>query len=162
MPVLVKDKMCKHVVTVKSDETVRKAVKSMAENNIGCVVICQGDKLLGILTERDVMKKIVASGTDPNFTKVNDVMTKKLIGLDSEKTIQEAVDILGKKGIRRLPVIDKGRLVGIITMTDLLDAMRGVESEESENLRKTVKELHLTKIKLQSRIIELEEQLSKR
>ena len=160
MPVLVRDRMRRHVITTSPGETVRKAVESMAENDIGCIVVCQGARLLGILTERDVVKRIVASGADPNFTKVSDVMTKKLIGLDSKKTVQEAVGILKKGRIKRLPVIEGGKLVGIITMTDLIDSMREIEKEESDNLRKTVKELHLTKIRLQSRIVELEERIS--
>lgn len=154
--------MRKHVISVSPDETVRKAVKSMADNNIGCIVACKGERLSGILTERDVVKKIVASGTDPNFTKVSDVMTKKLIALDPKKTVQEAAGILEKRKIKRLPVIEGGKLVGIITMTDLISSMRDIEKEESEKLRDTVKELHIAKIKLQSRIIELEESLSKK
>ncbi len=159
--ILVKDKMHKNVITASPDDEVRKTVKTMADHNIGCIVICENGKPCGILTERDIMKRIVAPGTDPNFAKVREVMTKKLVDLDSGKSVQEAVDILDKNGIKRLPVIDSGKLVGVITMTDLLRALREIEDNESREISKRVKDLHLTKIKLQSRIISLEDKINK-
>lgn len=155
-----KDSMNRNIVAVGPDDSVRKAVKLMASRNIGCVVSVEKSKPLGILTERDIVR-IVQKGIDLDKTRVSDIMSRKIISLESGSSIQSAVDILEKNHIKKLPVIERGRLIGIVTMTDLLKSMRRIEVEEEKKLRKTVKDLHLTKINLQSRIIELESRLTK-
>ena len=160
MAILIKDEMKRDVFVAGPSDSVKAAIQLMALKDIGCVVSVDRNKPVGILTERDIIKKVVATGVDLDNIKVMDVMTKKLISMESSKTVQEAVDLLEKKGIKRLPVIEYGKLIGIVTMTDLLKALRKIENDESKKLRRTVKELHLTKIKLQTRIIELEDRLS--
>jgi CBS domain-containing protein len=159
---LIKDEMKRDVFVTGPDDSVKAAIKLMSSKNIGCVVSVDKNKPVGILTERDILRKVVAPGIDSDNTKVRDIMTKKLISMESSKTVQEAVDLLEKRGIKRLPVIEFGKLIGIVTMTDLLKCLRKIENENSKKLRKTIKELHLTKIRLQSRIIRLEDKLSKR
>jgi predicted transcriptional regulator len=156
-----KDSMNRRIVVVAPDDSIKRAVRLMASKNIGCVVSVEMNKPVGILTERDIVR-IIHKGMDTDKTKVKDVMSKKLISLDSGKSIQEAVDILEKKHIKKLPIIESGKLIGIVTITDLLKSLRELENEESKKLKKTVKDLHLTKIKLQSRIISLEDKLVKR
>ena len=160
-PLLVRDRMSREVVVIEPEESVRSASKVMSANDIGCIIVEKNAKPVGIFTERDLVKKIVAPGTDANFTKVRDVMSKKLLTLDSGTSVQEAAEILERKGIKRLPVMESGKLVGIVTMTDLIKELRKIERSESEQLRKTIKDLHITKLKLQSRIISLEEKLAK-
>ena len=155
-----KDSMKRDIVVVSPDDSVKKAVDMMASKGIGCVISVEGNKPLGIITERDIVRKVVHKKRDPEKTLVRDVMSRKIISLDSGRSIQDAVDTLEKKRIKKLPIIEHDKLIGIVTMTDLLISLGGIESEESENLKKLVKDLHLTKIKLQSRIIELEEKLS--
>jgi predicted transcriptional regulator len=159
---LIKDEMKRDVFVTGPGDSVKNAINLMSSKNIGCVVSVDKNKPVGILTERDILRKVVAPGIDSDNTKVRDVMTKKLISMESSKTVQEAVDLLEKRGIKRLPVIEFGKLIGIVTMTDLLKCLRKIENENSKKLRKTIKELHLTKIKLQSRIIRLEDKLTKR
>ncbi len=161
MPVLVRDEMCKNVVVAEPRDSVKLAVKIMSSKDIGCIVSVDKNKPVGILTERDIMKRIVAPGLDAEKTLVRDVMTRKLIGMESTTSVQDAVDLLEKKKIKRLPVIEHGKLMGIITMTDLLRCMRRLEGEEAKELKKAIKDLHLTKIKLQTRIIELEEKMER-
>jgi CBS domain-containing protein len=162
MVLKIRDRMSRDVVVIGPEDTVRDAVRAMSSNDIGCVVVERDGKPVGIFTERDLVKKIVAPGTDANFTKIKDAMSKRLVTLDSKTSIQDAAEILERKAIRRLPVLEGGRLVGIVTMTDLLRELRKIEKSDAERLKKTIKSLHLTKIKLQSRIITLEEKLSRK
>ena len=155
-----KDSMNSNVVVVEPNDSVSKAVKLMASKNIGCVVSVEKNKPVGILTERDIVR-IVYKGLDAEKTRVSDIMSKGVISLESGMSVQAAADMLEKNHIKKLPVIEHDKLIGIITMTDLLKSMRRIENEEEKRLKKTVKDLHLTKIKLQSRIIELESRLTK-
>ena len=161
MPTL-KDNLKRNVVLVNPDDSVKKAISLISSKNIGCVISVENNKPVGILTERDLIRKILSKGLDSTKVTVKDIMTKNIISLESERSIQEAVHLLEKRHIKKLPIIDNGKLIGIVTITDLLSSMRRLEYDESEKLKKTIKNLHLTKIKLQSRIIELEENLAKK
>lgn len=154
-----KESMRRDVVVVRPGDAVRRAVKLMASRNIGCVVSVEKRRPMGILTERDVVR-LVSKGVDMEKARVGDVMSRKVVSLDSKRSVQEAVDLLDKRKIKKLPIIEHGKLIGIVTMTDLLRSLRKAESEEARELRKAVKDLHLTKISLQSRIVELEEKVS--
>jgi CBS domain-containing protein len=158
---LLKAKMNRKVVVISPKESVSKAASVMASRDIGCIVSVETGKPVGILTERDILKKVTARGIDPKSLRVRDVMTRKIISLDSRKTIEEAVDLLEQKKIKRLPIIEKGSLIGIVTLTDLVRCLRNIEIDDLKKLRRTIKELHLTKIRLQSRIISLEEKAMK-
>jgi CBS domain-containing protein len=159
LALLVKDRMIKNVAIVSPDDPMSRVVKTMAERNIGCVVVCDGRKVCGIITERDIVRKVAAPDKDTRSMKAKDAMSCRIIGLDTEKSVQEAAEILRKNGIKKLPVMKKGNLVGIVTMTDLLRSMQEIEKENSAKLKKTIKDLDLAKIRLQTRIIELEDRL---
>jgi signal-transduction protein with cAMP-binding, CBS, and nucleotidyltransferase domain len=159
MDVLLRQEMKRNVVAISPKDSVKKAARVMASKNIGCVVSKEKDKPMGILTERDILKKVTAKGLDPESVMVNDIMTKDIITLDPNRTVQEAVDLLEKRKIKRLPVAEGGKILGIVTLTDLIRCMRRIEDKESKELKKMIKDLHLTKIKLQSRIISLEEKI---
>jgi len=156
-----KESMRREIVVVSPDDSIKSVASIMASKGIGCVISVKENKPIGIVTERDIVKKIIHKGRDPATTRVRDVMSRKIISLDSGRSIHDAVDTLEKKRIKKLPIIEHDKLIGIVTMTDLLKSLREIEGEESESLRKLVKDLHLTKIKLQSRIVELEDRLLK-
>jgi CBS domain-containing protein len=155
-----KDSMRRDVVVVRPEDTVRRAIELMASRKIGCVVSVDRKRPVGILTERDIVR-LVSRGIDTEKARVGGVMSRKIVSMDSGKGIEEAIDLLDKKKIKKLPIIERGKLIGIVTMTDLLKSLRKIEGEESRKLRKTVKSLHLTKISLQSKIIALEERISR-
>lgn len=159
---LLEKEMKRNVVVIDPKDSVKKAASLMASKNIGCIVPVKTGRPVGIMTERDILKKVTAKGTDPESINVEDIMTKDIISLDPQKTVEEAVDILEKKKIKRLPVIEKNKLMGIVTLTDLVKCLRRIEIDDLKKLQKTIKELHLTKIKLQSRIISLEEKVIKK
>ena len=110
----VKDIM-RNIHTACSDLKVKEAVKIMSKKKIGSLLISENKKSLGIITERDILKNI-----DSLNKKVSDVMTKKIITIDIGKTMEEASRLMASKKIKRLPVVDEGYIVGIVTATDVL------------------------------------------
>jgi signal transduction histidine kinase len=117
--------MSSPVITVSVDSTVSEAARVMTEKNIGAVAaVTQDGALIGILTERDITKKIVAENKDPSAIKVRDVMVSNVNTAEPETTVYHASKIMSKGGFRRLPVVEDGKLVGIVTETDIENAMR--------------------------------------
>ncbi len=115
----VKDVMRKNVISIDSSMTVKDAAIMMADANVGCVVITRGNAPIGILTERDFVKRIVSEERDLS-TPLADVMSFPLITVDSEDTVWEAAEIMKRNKIHKAPVEDQGKLVGIITATDIV------------------------------------------
>lgn len=117
---LVKDAMNRRVIVVKPDTTVREAAKVMTKFRIGSLVVMEDDKLVGIITELDIIWKVVANDSDPNTTLVRDVMTKKVITIKPNKSLEDAADLMVHNKIKKLPVVEDHKLVGILTATDLI------------------------------------------
>jgi len=115
----VKDVIKKNVISIDSSMTVKDAAIMMADANVGCVVITRGNAPIGILTERDFVKRIVSEDRDLS-TPLADVMSFPLITVDSEDTVWEAAEIMKRNKIHKVPVEDQGKLVGIITATDIV------------------------------------------
>ena len=117
----VRDVMTRPVITADADIDVLTAAKRMALANVGClIIVVSGEKPIGILTERDLVKKIVAKATDPQAVKVGDVMSSPLVTISPEASLRDAASLMLKSGVKRLPVTSNERLVGIITDTDLV------------------------------------------
>lgn len=118
---LVKEAMRKDVKTIRPNETIKDAAVLMNENRIGSLVVVSGTgAVIGIVTERDVLTDVVAAGKNPEDVKVEDIMTKELITISPEKSLEDAADLMTKNKIKKLPVIEGGKLVGIVTATDLI------------------------------------------
>ncbi len=112
-------------VAVDHNITLKDAAKLMSDKNIGSLIAVKGDKILGILTERDIMNNISNLGA-----KISTVMARKVITIDREEDIDEAALLMTKNKIRRLPVVDNDkRLVGIITSTDLIAHSEDISEE---------------------------------
>jgi len=118
--IYVKDVMARRVRTTGADATVSEAAREMAKWKIGALVILEGDKATGILTEGDI-SRIVARGSDPTTTPVS-VAQKKLVTVNSGERIEVAAKIMAEAGVKKLPVMDDGKLVGIITQTDIVNS----------------------------------------
>ena len=116
----VRDVMTRPVITIDADIDVLTAAKRMALANVGCLIVVSGEKPIGILTERDLVKKIVAKAADPQAVKVGDVMSSPLVTISSDASLRDAASLMLKSCVKRLPVTSNGRLVGIITDTDLV------------------------------------------
>jgi CBS domain-containing protein len=111
--------MVSHVETVKPTVLLEYVLKKIVRKNIGCVVVVEGGKPVGIITERDVSRK-VAKSTKILKTKVSQVMSSPVIAVTPRTPVDKAVYLMLKHGIRRLPVIEEGELVGLISERDLL------------------------------------------
>ncbi len=116
----VKDCMCNQVCYCKPDCSVNEAAKIMCENHVGCIPVCNDNKcVVGIITDRDIILRSVACNKEASNTKVSDVMTCNTICCDCNSEVTEASKIMGEQQIRRIPVTENGKLVGILTLGDL-------------------------------------------
>ena len=115
----VKDVMVTDLVTIKADISVKKAVKVMNDFEIGCLIVVKNGEAIGIITERDILKRIVVEGRDPEKTLVGDIMSKPLIVTSPETSLEEAIEAMFKHKIKKLPVVEGGKLVGLVTFTDI-------------------------------------------
>ena len=113
----VKDLMTKNVVTIDANKTVIEAAALMSENDIGDLIVMDDNTPVGIVTERDFVRRVLAEGKSAD-SKVSEVMTRPLKVIDPEAPIKEAARRMVNKRIRRLPVIKDNKLVGIITAAD--------------------------------------------
>lgn len=115
----VEDIMVEDVITVDSDVQVMEAVKLMNENEIGCLVVTRRGKAIGILTERDLLKRVIVKLRDPKKIKVRQIMTKPLIVGDPDMNLEDATKIMFDRKIKKLPVIESRKLVGLVSLTDI-------------------------------------------
>jgi len=118
----VRDAMSMSVKTVRVDDTVLEAVKKMNKFRIGSVVVMNANRPVGIITERNVLQRIVEPGMDPEVVKARDIMSAPLRTVDASAPLEEAARTMVKYGIKKLPVLEGSKLVGIITTTDLVRA----------------------------------------
>jgi CBS domain-containing protein len=116
----VRDIMTRPVITADADLDILSAAKKMSSANVGSLIIVCGDKPTGILTERDLVKKVIAQGIDPRNLKVGEIMSSPVNAIEPDASLREAAALMLRTGVKRLPVIFKGKLVGIITDTDLV------------------------------------------
>lgn len=127
MPQRLREVMTEGAETIAPDATIKDAAVKMEVLNIGPLVVCEGDRILGIVTDRDITVRAVASGRDPNTTPVREVMTADVAWAFADTPIQEAAELMKEREIRRLPVLDHDRrLVGIVSLGDV--AVHGTES----------------------------------
>lgn len=119
---LVKDIMEESVHTISPDFSVKKAAEAMSKRKIGSLIVVSETKLEGIITERDIMSKVVSIGKDPSTVKVKEIMTKDVIFIEPDSDIDEAAETMTKNEIKKLPVIYQNRLIGIVTAMDIVTA----------------------------------------
>lgn len=119
MPLKVEDVMVKEVITVDVNSTVKQAANIMNKFEIGCLIATKDGKAIGILTERDLLKRIVSEAKSPRRTKVAAVMSKPIIVVEPNMDLEEATKLMFKMKIKKLPVVEHGQLKGLVTLTDL-------------------------------------------
>ncbi|MCK4633960.1 CBS domain-containing protein [Candidatus Bathyarchaeota archaeon] len=119
MPLKVEDVMVKEVITVDVNSTVKQAADIMNKFEIGCLIATKDGKAIGILTERDLLKRIISEAKSPRRTKVAAVMSKPIIVVEPNMDLEEATKLMFKMRIKKLPVVEHGQLKGLVTLTDL-------------------------------------------
>jgi CBS domain-containing protein len=116
----------------RPDDTVQDAAKRMAEACCGSILVCDGEKLAGIFTERDLLVRVVAAGLEPPKTRICDVMTADPDTIEGSEPVVEAIRRMDEFSYRHLPVIERGRLIGIISWRDLPREERQLMQPELE------------------------------
>ena len=116
----IRDLMTSNPSTIEPDKTVADAAKLMRDEDAGLVPIVEGQKLVGTITDRDIAIRVVAEGKDPQSTTVRDVMTSRLVTVDPDQDLDEALRLMAEHQVRRLPVVEEdGKLVGIVAQADV-------------------------------------------
>ena len=108
------------VATVDRKTTVLDAAKTMNQRRIGAVVVTDGDRVVGIFTERDILNRIVAAGKDPKTTRVEEVMTSPMACCRRDTPLADCKAVMSQKRIRHLPVVEEGKLYGLISAGDIV------------------------------------------
>ncbi len=106
--------------SIAPDSSVFEALEMMAEKNVGGLLILEDDKLVGIFTERDYARKLILKGRFSKDTKVSDLMTKNILYVEADNTIEDCMTLMTSKRIRHLPVLENGGLIGVLTIGDLV------------------------------------------
>jgi len=118
--VLVRDVMTKDVRVVRPDTLVKEVVATMNKFNIGSIVVVKSDRPVGVITERDILRRIVEPCLAPETLRAREVMTSPVIAIGDTASIDEAARIMARKRVKRLLVMDNEKLAGIITFTDIV------------------------------------------
>ncbi len=120
------------IVSIEPDRTVYEAIELLAERRIGALLVIENDRLVGLISERDYARKVVLKGKSSKDTLVRDVMIQDLICVRPEASVDECMALMTDERVRHLPVLDKGKLVGIVSIGD---AVRQIISERDFTIR---------------------------
>lgn len=121
-------------VRVSPTDTVYRALQLMAENNVGAVMVCEGDQMVGIFTERDYCRKIILMGRSSVNTPIQDIMTKKMVTVCLDSTLEECMELMTKYHIRHLPIQEGDKLIGLVSMRDVMEAIIAFKQERINRL----------------------------
>jgi CBS domain-containing protein len=127
----VQDAMTSNPRTIDADKDVAYAAKMMKDEDVGVAPIVEGDQLVGVLTDRDIAIKVVAEGKDPTSTKVREIASTNVVTVDPQQDLDEALQLMAKHQVRRLPVVEEdGKVVGILAQRDV--ALKGDDAKTGE------------------------------
>ena len=122
----------RQVYTVRRGASVAEAVREMNEKGVGALLVLEDERPVGIFTERDVLRRIVDADKDPAFTRVGEVMTRRLVTITPETHVEEAMELMTQRRFRHLPVMDADDLVGMLSIGDL---MRWITLHQEDEIR---------------------------
>ena len=132
---LVREAMTTNVKTVRPFSTVKDVVQKMNKFGIGSVVVVEEDRPVGIITERDIMRSIAGQFFDPSVVKAKDIMSTQLVTISGDVSVEEAARLMANRKIKKLPVVEDEKLVGIVTSMDVLRVNPKILSLLEELLR---------------------------
>ena len=141
MSLKVEDVMVENVVSVPEKATVKEAAELMNQHEIGCLIVVKKGKPVGIVTETDMVKRVILGTVDPENTKVRKIMSRPLVVVNTQISLEEASKIMREQRIRKLPVIEKGCLVGLITTTEIVRSPEVMKMMIRSIRRNVVKEI---------------------
>jgi CBS domain-containing protein len=122
------------VVSILPDASVFEAIKLMADEVVGSILVMDGEEMLGIVTERDYARKVILKGRSSETTRVADIMTREVLTTSGSETVNQCMETMTERRIRHLPVVEDGRVVGMISIGDLVQAIITDQQEEIEHL----------------------------
>ncbi|HTJ76687.1 MAG TPA: CBS domain-containing protein [Acidimicrobiales bacterium] len=135
----VREIMTENPVTLPRSASISEAAKRMRDDDIGDVIVMDDGDMCGLVTDRDIVVRAVAEGADPQFTKVDEICTHELVTVGPDDSLQQTVQLMRERAVRRVPVVEGGRPVGIVSLGDLaieLDERSGladISAAESNN-----------------------------
>ena len=122
------------VVSIAPDASVFDAIKLMADTAVGSLLVMNGETMLGIVTERDYARKVILKGRSSENTSVSEIMTDDVVTASPAETVYACMELMTRKRIRHLPVVDGDKVVGVISIGDLVNAIISDQQEEIEQL----------------------------
>ncbi|MGZ5019638.1 MAG: CBS domain-containing protein, partial [Chthoniobacterales bacterium] len=126
------------VWSVAPNATVYDAVATMAEKNVGALVVMEGDKLVGIVSERDYTRKVMLRGKRSRETQVNEIMSTQLTTVEPKESVDRCLEFMTDKRVRHLPVVENGKLLGVISIGDLVKHVISVQSATLDHLERYI------------------------
>jgi CBS domain-containing protein len=124
----VRDAMTQNPRFVSTTDTVADAARALKDEDVGSVPVVEGERLVGIITDRDITTRVVAEGRDPGSTSVREVASGELVTAEPTADLGEALSLMAQHQVRRLPVVEQGRLVGILAQADVADQLGDKET----------------------------------
>lgn len=122
------------VISIAEGASVLEAIKIMAERSIGSLLVMEGDELKGIVTERDYARKVIVKGRSSKSTEVREIMSADVCTASCDQTVNSCMNIMSERRIRHLPVVEEGKVVGLISIGDLVQAIISDQQEEIDQL----------------------------
>lgn len=128
------DRKGAEVITISGDASVFDAIRLMADREVGSLLVIDGEKLSGIVTERDYARKVILKGRSSETTAVAEIMTTDVVTATTEQNVNECMTLMTERRIRHLPVVAEGKVVGLISIGDLVNAIISEQQAEIEQL----------------------------
>ena len=126
------------IISIAEDASVLDAITLMADHAVGSLLVMDGQTLKGIVTERDYARKVIVLGRSSSTTRVGEIMTSKVLTATVEQTVTDCMTIMTERKIRHLPVVDDGRIIGMISIGDLVQAIIAHQKEEIQHLEQYI------------------------
>jgi CBS domain-containing protein len=118
----IRDVMTSNPKSCETSTTVVEAARVMAQEDVGPVPVVEGERVVGIVTDRDIVVRVVAEGRDPNSTTIGEIASSDLVTVEPDTNLDEALRLMAQNQVRRLPVVERERLVGIVAQADVARA----------------------------------------
>jgi CBS domain-containing protein len=128
----------REIIAIAADASVLDAIKIMADKGVGSLLVMQGDKLLGIVTERDYARKVIIKGRSSESTEVGEIMTSQVVTASVQDTVNKCMTVMTRRKIRHLPVVDGDAVIGLISIGDLVQAIISDQQEEIQHLEQYI------------------------
>lgn len=128
------DSKGRHVISIAPDLSVFDAIKLMADQSVGSLIVMDDDKLCGIVTERDYARKVIIKGRSSESTSVSEIMTTDVLTTTGSETVNRCMELMTERRIRHLPVVEDDQVIGMISIGDLVQAIIAGQQEEIEQL----------------------------